>query len=662
MLIMALAFPWIGNAAGKTPVDGNAIAEAKAGRRPFAKASWWGFDPEDATRALQSAIDSGIPKLVVDNMGSPWIVDKIQVASNLEILFEPGVEVRAKRGAFKGKGDCLFTVALKENVILRGPGATLRMWRDDYDGPEYDKAEWRHVLSIRSSTNVKVYGLTLAESGGDGIYLGVAERGVTNTNIHIKDVVCDRNYRQGISVISAKNLLIENCVMKDTAGTPPSAGIDFEPNGADEQLVNCVMRNCLTKDNFGYGYVLYIPNLTGASPPVGVRLENCRSEGDRVAFSVATSNGREEGDTHGRIDVVDCEFADAREGGVIISRKPAEGLPLRFENCLLSNLAVTQPKRSPIEFTVRAGDTRDVGGVEFVDVTIEDPVQRRPMAFRSWAGGVRVKAVTGNLTVVHNGTRGNLQISEEILKEWMPILAIKRFPPFEMNGLTFEPTAAAGGKVNAGLETVRLRRIGRYAIYAEKGNPVTVTVASLQVGKYSSSEMPIELKSPAGKILRSLKAPFQTPTEVAFTALETGLYTLTCSPGAHAVRVLSCSNPLFLGGTERPVPFFSTVGDFWFWQPAGTYEFGVNVFGEGGEGVKATLFDPAGKQIEEKDNITEPHQFLVSGKGTAQGAPWRIHIAKPTACPMEDFQVQLQGIPPLLAKTREALLKPRPAP
>jgi len=29
----------------------------------------------------------------------------------------------------------------------------------------------------------------------------------------IRDVVCDRNYRQGISVISAENLLIERCVL-----------------------------------------------------------------------------------------------------------------------------------------------------------------------------------------------------------------------------------------------------------------------------------------------------------------------------------------------------------------------------------------------------------------------------------------------------------------
>ena len=37
------------------------------------KASSFGFDPADATRALQAAIDSGAAKVIVDNPGKPWI-------------------------------------------------------------------------------------------------------------------------------------------------------------------------------------------------------------------------------------------------------------------------------------------------------------------------------------------------------------------------------------------------------------------------------------------------------------------------------------------------------------------------------------------------------------------------------------------------------------
>lgn len=186
---------------GKIPSDQRMIEEVKRGERKVAYASWWGFDPEDATEALQAAIDSGVPKLIIDNVGAPWIISRtINLRSNQEIVFEKGVVVEAKQGAFLGKGDCLFLAALQRNITLIGYGATLRMRKLDYTKPPYEKAEWRHVLSIRSCDNVRVYGLTLASSGGDGIYLGVAKRGVPCSNIHIKDVTCIDNYRQGISV------------------------------------------------------------------------------------------------------------------------------------------------------------------------------------------------------------------------------------------------------------------------------------------------------------------------------------------------------------------------------------------------------------------------------------------------------------------------------
>ena len=121
------------------------------------------------------------------------------------------------------------------------------------------------MLDLQSCTNVRIYGLTLAESGGDGIYLGTATGSVPSKDIVIKDVVCDKNYRQGISVINAENLLIEDCVLSNTAGTAPAAGIDFEPNAPGERLVNCTLRRVVSQNNAGGGFLLAIPSLTTAS-------------------------------------------------------------------------------------------------------------------------------------------------------------------------------------------------------------------------------------------------------------------------------------------------------------------------------------------------------------------------------------------------------------
>src|SRR6187397_2770600 len=82
------------------PADPQAIREVTEGKHTDAKAVWWGFDPTDATSGLQAAIRSGARKVIVEDMGAPWVVDKIQLGSDQEIVFEKGVVVQAKRGAF----------------------------------------------------------------------------------------------------------------------------------------------------------------------------------------------------------------------------------------------------------------------------------------------------------------------------------------------------------------------------------------------------------------------------------------------------------------------------------------------------------------------------------------------------------------------------------
>ncbi|MCX7888041.1 MAG: hypothetical protein N3B01_12415, partial [Verrucomicrobiae bacterium] len=80
------------------------------------RAAAFGFNPTNATAALQAAVNSGARKVIVENMGAPWIVNKIQLAGDQEIVFEKGVVVQALRGAFKGTGDSLFTGTLKTNI------------------------------------------------------------------------------------------------------------------------------------------------------------------------------------------------------------------------------------------------------------------------------------------------------------------------------------------------------------------------------------------------------------------------------------------------------------------------------------------------------------------------------------------------------------------
>jgi len=639
--------------------DEHAIEEVKQGKRDIAYASWWGFDPEDATKALQCAIDSGAKKVIVSNMGKPWVVSKtINLRSDQEVVFEEGVIVEAKRGAFLGKGECLFLAALQKNITLIGYGATLRMRKQDYTKPPYERAEWRHVLSIRSCENVRVYGLRLASSGGDGIYLGVAKRGVPNRNVHIKDVACVENHRQGISVISAEDVLMENVVMEDTSGTPPMAGIDFEPNEQTERLHNIVMRNCVSRNNVGDGFAFCLHNLNANSHPISIRLEGCRSIGNRRGVSISVGNSRE-GAVGGIIEFVNCSFEGSEGAGIFISQKPAFGCRVRFVGCKIVNTALKQTAQAPIVLSSSAGNVEPIGGVEFIDCTVTDEVERLPIAYLDFAGGLELEDVTGTLTLVRGTQKSTYNLTQQLLNKWFPTQAFKRFPKFELEGVKFEPLFSG---VRFPKETscrARLRGRAEFILWANKGDEVSFTIMLLPVGKVSVSQAKVSVLTPSNKKLTLADAVHGRENAYSFTADEGGIYRIVCDAGRATATLSSSTHGVCIVASDGVFHFLGTEGEFHFVVPEGTQEFGIKVWGDNeGERVKVALRDEAGRIVDERDNIATPHQFIVRRDKFESDAVYCIIFRRPSIGVLEDFYVQLQGIPPILSCHREALLKP----
>ena len=645
--------------AGFGQTNPEAIRAALAEKPSVVKASWWGFNETESTKALQAAIDSGADKVIVQNMGKPWIVDKIELGSDQELCFDSGCVILAKRGAFKGESDSLFTASLKQNVTLNGSGATFRMWKADYHTNAYAKAEWRHCLCLLSCTNVNVNGLTLADSGGDGIYLGVADRGVTNTNVHIKDVICDGNNRQGISVISAENLLIEDTVLKNTSGTAPQAGIDFEPNHPSEKVVNCVMRNCVAENNVGGAYVLYLRPLDGTSAPISVRIEDCISRDTKaVSASISTSNGGPQGPPHGLIEFVNCRFEDTGTAGIDVRDVPVDGCRVRFENCTVADASDEPTRATPILFSASADSAHDLGGVEFADCKLVESVDRPVMAFEDYAGELKVLDVTGTLKVVRDGKERVVAITEQLLDELMPTRTLKRIPRYDLSGVRFVPVFSDAKLSPAESPLVRQRSYGEYLVYATKGDEVQLRVRHLQVGGYGGSDMKIPVLDESGKSIATLVAPFQQDTQCSFSAPETGVFKLVCDAGGNCVHVDSPTNRLCLVGMGRAIPFISTSGEFYFWVPGSVAGFGVKIYGEGQERVNAAVFDPSGAEVWAKENIDVPQLYEGKPRTTGKDEVWRIRIGKPTGGAFEDNFVDLRGVPCVLAYTPEALLKP----
>jgi len=626
------------------------VAEVAAGKLKEAKVSWWGFNTEDSTEFLKAAFKSKASKVIVDKQATPWVAGPLALPSSKEIVFEEGVELLAKAGLFQGRNSSLLSASNTKNLKLvgLGKGATLRMRKSDYQAEPYEKAEWRHGISLRSVENVTVENLSIVSSGGDGIYLGVTTRGVPCRNVTIRKVVCDDNHRQGISVISADKLLIEDCVLKNTWGTAPQAGIDFEPNNSSEQLTDCVMRRCVVEGNAGNGITLYLRYFQGTPTPMSVRIEDCIAKGNkRNGFSYSRDNG-----IKGSCEVINCRFENNEESGILVRQKDAESTALTMKETTIIHKGEENP---PIRLL--NGESFDFGGIDFGTVRLTDDIGRFPVSLGDPSGLPR--NVRGTLHVQHGGATKTIGLDDAWFVKEYPA-AVRGVPLVEPVPERFVPLKKANVNVDTEFPPIWQRRHGKFWIYAEKGTPIRFALAVRQIGRNEIGSSPGVLTLPDGKTNR-FNIPADKAKDFEFVLADapaTGVYRLSVEVGGHAVQMLRCNQTVVLP-TVPQLDLFATVGTLYFPVPPGSKEFGIGVRGEPGEPVQASVVDPSGKTVWTKDNIVDPVRFSRLVEDSDVEGIWQIILDRPSKGRLDDYRVTLLGVPPLLGLNPTQLLVPQ---
>ena len=614
-----------------------------------------GRDAEDATDIVQKALDSGVSRVVLDRAGSPYIVRPLFVRSNTEVVFEEGVEVLAKRGEFHDKFDALFTIARSTNIVLRGlgAGATLKMWIKDYQSPAYSRGEWRHVVNLLSAENVTVENLTLADSGGDGVYVGAKPANVPCRNITIRGCVCDNNNRQGISVISVDGLLIERTTMKNTRGTNPKAGIDFEPNAACQLLKNIVMRDCLSENNAGGGYYMYAGNFDARTEPISITLENCRSVNDnsaglRLAFAGTPRGTWPKG---GFFVAKGCTFSGSRGTGVRISNKPLGTMPVTLENCTIDNRGFKLPSVNLVTSNRLSPPT---DGVDFRGVkVIRDDANWIFVSQMPWSS-TRMEGVKGAVELVADGARPKTIVLDE---KWraaaFPVssehFALDRVP---FDGKTKFKVADMKPGERVALSRVALRFDCEAVVYAAKPGPVTFSVCLKKVnsrGLKGGGDYFVVRDMSGGKVAK-LPAPNERMSDRTFNAPAAGFYRISCHVKPHAVVFGECDAPIGFMPPKDGLDFYKSVGDMWFTHtPRGDVTF---FCGGTGEPANITLYDPEG---EVKGRWTDQRDWgFVRIAPDAPKGLWRVHLSRPKGPGhWEDTMLDLTGVPAVFFLSKE---------
>ncbi|MGQ0826976.1 MAG: T9SS type A sorting domain-containing protein [Bacteroidota bacterium] len=331
------------------------------------KASTFGWNATDATTAFQNAIKSSFDTVIINLQAGDWIVGPniFTNISNKTIIFESGVVLLAKPGAYPDDRDCLLEFKKSNNLKIYGYGATLKMQK-----AEYTSGEWRMGLAIRGGTNIQVYGLKIIDSGGDGVIVsGIrkSEGGIPNFSEYIllKDLWSDNHRRQGLSVISAQHLKVEHCWFTNTTGTAPAAGVDLEPDNNTQRLIDIVFDKCRFTGNLGAGILIIPQKLDNTSLPIDVTFNNCYSSGNKTGQEILlgrSSTADLATPVTGTVKFNNCmtENINWNANSVTIGKMAYEYKAI-FNNCIFIN-----PKSSPIKFSDNSitGSPR-YGGVAF---------------------------------------------------------------------------------------------------------------------------------------------------------------------------------------------------------------------------------------------------------------------------------------------------------
>ena len=576
------------------------------------KVSSFGYDSEDSTEFIRKALASGAKKVILDRQAGPWYTLPLKMPSNIEFVLEPGVELVAKRGAFRGIRDYLLELSSVTNVIVRGgEGSALRMWKCDYQKPPYEPGEWRHALTLRKGCrNILVENLRMLQSGGDGI-------GVSGTDITIRNCVCDGNHRQGMSVFSAENLLVENCVFSNTSGTAPQAGVDLEPDHGYEKLKNIVFRNCVSYGNAGAGFLTCLIQLTGDSAPVDITFENCRSWSTRLDTVVVCKTELGMRPVTGQVRYVNCAFGPSKLGAVKLHSIPGDGLDVSFEDTVLTNstdgCAVLASGIVPAQ--------RRMDGVDFGKLTV--------FGDGDWfrcdnPGTGPVTNVTGEITVVSsNGARRIERIDGDWVARNLPVFDGGRpVPgPAKLPGLDSVRVEDLCPGELAPTEPVTILSSAPLIFFADK--PGICRFAMRQIcavpGRRMSTGFLTIAPVEGGKGER-FRMPGAEPGEVAYNASRRGFYRIVPPKGMKTrLRIDSTSVPVAIDATRSRVkiaamkkrPFelqFAAAGD----------PFTLVAYGDGYYRFGVSVLDAKGGQRESDDMVDG--LFVAHGeKGDAPG-------------------------------------------
>ncbi len=623
------------------------VAKVKAGQVKEARASWWGFNPDDATDFVQAAIDSRVPRLILDAMPNSWSVRPLRLVSNQEIVLEKGAKLAAKRGAFQGAGDILLTLSNVTNVTIRGQGGEIRMFRDDYAAAPYDgHVGNRHAIYIRSSAHITIDGLVIRQAGGDAINVNNhgGQYGRPSTDIAIRNCTIRQSSRSGLSIGGVDGLTVEDVSVDGSAGSWPKSGVSIAADHTGHLLRKVVFKNCAIGANENNGIEIRLGGAKAAKPqPVDILFEKCSVRGNGHGFEYF-GHGPVGLYARGKIAFAGCTFTDVERSAVKITRKPLGGPVLEFTDCVFENCSAKVKAEPEIKLAMGRDDDPPVDGLHFRNVEF-----RRAEKF-DWISKITgnwmsadVRDISGRIRTVVGTAKKDIQLGSMWCHQNFPPKSRGPTPP----RFTFDPAAALVSDLCPGeavpLSPLITRSSCRYVFYVDAPRQVVFRARYIPITKQRCPKSITVRKVGGDKDVASAYLPDfhekgDSDGRLAFKIPEAGFYTMSVDPGQNAFQLTKADVPVafdFNGDARTFRGQETTV----YLTPSGGRHAAVFISGYAGLDLRKADNSAAFKH---ETAVPDWSRYMTQCFGIKN--LWSLKIGKPKNGALGDFQLDVVGI------------------
>ncbi len=209
----------------------------------------------------------------------------------------------------------------------------------------------------------------------------------------------------------------------------------------------------------------------------------------------------------------------------------------------------------------------------------------------------------------------------------------------------------------------RLRGSGAYYIRGRSGHRIRLFMHGHQLGDYEDIPGYL-LYAPGGEMIKQGKIPLGKRVTAAFTPEEDGLYQLITYSRQNCASVRPDASHWVMvpaGFPESPtsLSICQFAPRLYFYVREGTATFTVEARSPRSNAERAAVqvLDPMGRTVADGESKRTVRLPISVAEGQ-DGKVWSLAIEEPRKGILEDVDLRLEGVPPLLAESPDALLVP----